>query len=58
MGDMADYALDGLGDEDEAQLRTLGTSNVFGWNPLPLSEEDEQRMSGDLPALDEPEVMP
>lgn len=29
MGDMADYALDGLMDEDEAQLEELGHSIVF-----------------------------
>lgn len=33
MGDMADFALDGLFDEDAAQLDTLGRSNVFRFPP-------------------------
>lgn len=41
MSEMADFALDGLSDEDEAQMRTLGYSNVFGRRYQPLSEDEE-----------------
>jgi hypothetical protein len=46
MGDMADDALDRLCDEDEEQLRVLGTSNVFGKGISPLSDFEQWLMEG------------
>ena len=54
MGDMADEALDRLADEDEEQLRVLGTSNVYGTRVSPLSDLEAWLMAGDD---EEPETL-